>query len=160
MDTTLTAARLRELLTYHPDTGSFTRDGEPAGTISKSKGYVVISIDGRDYRAHRLAWLYMTGEWPAEQIDHKNRLRSDNRWSNLRPATQGQNQANRPARGSASGFRGVYWADHAGKWRAEIKIGKRKRVLGYFDDPELAGEFRDLVAQTLWGDFYLPSRPA
>jgi hypothetical protein len=95
---TLTAERLREILGYDPETGLFTRlvrtgrirAGEVAGT-AHSRGYRSIVIDGRVYLSHRLAWLYVHGEWPPEQIDHINRNRADNRLVNLRAAKQSQN---------------------------------------------------------------------
>ena len=93
--TELTAARLRKMLHYDPETGVFTRlwTGNVTG-CPDAKGYLRIAADGRSYRAHRLAVLYMTGAWPSEQIDHINQVRTDNRWSNLRPATNGENGAN------------------------------------------------------------------
>lgn len=152
-----TVERIRELLHYDPNTGLFTwaKTGNPAGHVN-DKGYACIRLQGHDYKAHRLAWLYMTGEWPAHEVDHENRVRSDNRWSNLRSATSHQNKGNMlPSKPSASGFKGVYWAKHVQRWRAEIKIRGRKKVLGYFDDPALASELRELAGRMIWGDFYL-----
>ena len=91
---TLTAARLRELLQYDPETGVFTRlvktsngikVGDVAGTAD-ARGYILIRVDGWLHLAHRLAWLHMTCEWPKGMIDHINGVRDDNRWSNLRRA--------------------------------------------------------------------------
>ena len=160
MQSSITAERLRSILFYDPNTGFFIRRDTGASAGSKNdRGYIRITIDGRSYRAHRLAYLYMAGKLPDADVDHKNRDRSDNRWSNLRQADGSQNQANRPARGSASGFRGVYWAAHANCWRAELTLrraGRRvKKVLGYFHDPALASEFRELAGRMIWGDFYL-----
>jgi hypothetical protein len=87
--TELTAERLRELLNYDPDTGVFTwrvrpvhshRVGDIAGSVRTTRGYRLIGVAGRVYKAHRLAWLYMMGEWPKDQIDHINRDPSDNRF--------------------------------------------------------------------------------
>lgn len=100
----LTPARLREVLRYNKRTGLFhwkARDnrhpynsnpipGTLAGSIG-TYGYVRICIDGRLYEAHRLAYLWVYGEWPPHQIDHKNEVKADNRWCNLRPATPLQN---------------------------------------------------------------------
>lgn len=99
----LTAERVRELLHYEPATGIFTRrirtsNRTKVGAIvgaDNGKGYLQISVDWRLYSAARLAWLYMTGEWPKEEIDHINRVRSDNRFSNLREATRSSNNCNR-----------------------------------------------------------------
>lgn len=90
----LTAERLREVLEYDPAIGVFRWLIKPCGQISigdiagcrHGEGYVQIRVIGRIYLAHRLAWLYMTGEWPISLIDHRNLDRSDNRWSNLREA--------------------------------------------------------------------------
>jgi len=90
----LTAARLREILHYNPETGEFawlsSKSGRHAGKIGyiggNGKGYLrlMITIDYYSYKAHQLAWLYMTGEWPNPEIDHKNRNALDNRFCNLR----------------------------------------------------------------------------
>jgi hypothetical protein len=165
---TITAARLRELLHYDPLTGIFTylprgrgvMPGKQAGGLHKKSGYITIGIEGATFKAHRLAVLYMTGSMPPVHVDHENRNRSDNRYLNLRPATRSQNCANRlPAFAPASGHKGVYWAPHAKCWRAEITRmvnGKRrKRILGYFHDPDLAGEFRELAGWMVWGAYYL-----
>lgn len=98
----ISRARLRKILRYEPKSGKFIRIkktgkkgrlGQPVGSL-KPHGYVSIQILGIRYYAHHLAWLYMTGEWPRE-IDHKNGIRSDNRWTNLRQATRFFNNGNR-----------------------------------------------------------------
>jgi hypothetical protein len=114
----LTAERLRKLLSYNPDTGIFTwlvtkspkaPKGSQAGTIKTWRGYsrYEIRVEGRDYFAHRLAWFYMTGEWPQDQIDHRDGNSLNNRWSNLRPATQSQNNANTKPK-KAGRLKGTY----------------------------------------------------
>jgi len=97
----LTQSRLQEVLEYNPITGVFTRrlkqTGVKQGSISGSRsneGYLVTTIDSEAFKCHRLAWLYMTGEWPAGQIDHINGDRSDNRFSNLRVVLKQQNAEN------------------------------------------------------------------
>lgn len=92
---------LKLLLTYNPETGEFTRlkgtgKGAAAGTVTKgcidkSNGYRRICVQGKQRYAHRVAWLYMTGQWPKDQIDHKNMDRSDNRFGNLRQANNSEN---------------------------------------------------------------------
>ena len=146
----LTAERLRELFHYDPDTGLFTwrndagrwgriKAGSVAGGKSKH-GYVVMNIDRRHYMAHRLAVLYVTGEWPAGDVDHKYGVKHDNRWSEVRPATRGQNQQNeRRARASNKcGLLGVCMDTSRGHWKAQIMLEGRQKFLGYFDTPELA----------------------
>lgn len=110
----ITVEQLRAVLAYDPETGEFTRlsgrfEGK-AGCVSKSNEYVEIHVSGKSYRGHRLAWLYMKGEWPREMVDHRNGLRADNRWGNLRVVTNGENQQNmRKARShSSTGVLGVH----------------------------------------------------
>ncbi len=98
----ITHDRLKEILYYDPVLGTFrwiekiSRKnviGAIAGGLNP-KGYVVIIIQGKSYRANRLAWFYMTGEWPKNLVDHKNRIRNDNTWKNLRDFTSKENSAN------------------------------------------------------------------
>jgi hypothetical protein len=120
----LTADRLRELLEYDPETGVFrwkearapnAKAGDEAGFIHRD-GYRYIRIGQRQYAAHRLAWLYVTGEWPASHLDHRDMERTNNSLGNLRPASHSQNQANRPKQANnTSGFKGVYWQARSGK---------------------------------------------
>ncbi len=157
-----TQERLRELLRYDPDTGIFTwlkpagRWGRiPAGTAAgyaDTHGYIKLSIGarrgGRPY-AHRLAWLYMTGEWPT-QVDHINGNRADNRWSNLRVATPKQNAANRGAQANnTSGAKGVTWYPPLQKWHVQCA----KRHIGYFPTVELAAAAYLNAARVHYGDF-------
>lgn len=113
----LTQERLKELLHYDPVTGEFflrmdwktRKQGQRIGTRQKS-GYVTVFLGythaKEHYPAHRLAWFYMTGKWPAEQIDHINAVKFDNRWTNLREASPTQNNYNRPHRSNTS-VRGI-----------------------------------------------------
>lgn len=141
----LTAERLRELLSYDPAVGEFRRKVSPNSRIKPgdiagfvgTAGYVQIKADGRNYLAHRLAWLYVHGVWPADQIDHINGIRSDNRIENLREATSAQNQQNRSlCHNSKSGYPGVRWAERRRKWQAVIKTGGRTTHLGSFTNIE------------------------
>src|SRR5665213_3102737 len=106
MKVVLTQARLKKLLHYDPLTGMFTwrithgrhdrwKAGARAGNLHKSDRRWLIRIEGIRYKAHRLAWLYMTGRWPRDQIDHKDTDSSNNVFTNLREATNAQNQQNR-----------------------------------------------------------------
>jgi hypothetical protein len=121
----LTAQHLREVLHYEPDTGIFTwlktrRAGAVAGS-KKEDGYIRISIRGRDFKASRLAWLYMTGEWPSLLVDHEDRDRGNNRWRNLRQVTHKQNRENTTPTGhGTSGRIGVSWDSQKQRWLAHI----------------------------------------
>lgn len=141
----LSHARLLELLHYNPDTGVFTwavnrrgrggRKGEPAG-CDDGKGYMQVMIEQKLYLCHRLAWFYMTKRWPEYQIDHINRVKSDNRWSNLREATIGQNQQNRPTQKNnrARAPRGVCWSTRDQVWMSYICKDGKNRSLGVHDN--------------------------
>lgn len=140
---TRTAERLREVLAYDPGTGVFTWRlrisshsvvGRRAGTRKPPKNYVCIGIDGKRYYAHRLAWLYMTGMWPACDIDHHNLVHDDNRWKNLRPASPSQNRCNqRPRRDNRLGLKGVFFHAARRKWYARITKDHRTHHLGVFE---------------------------
>ena len=130
----LTAARLRDLLDYDPQTGAFIwrRNCARAGHTDK-RGYVYIQIDGRSYGAHRLAWLYVHGVWPGKMIDHGNAIKNDNRIANLEDVTNARNMQNIRAANSnsSSGYRGVCLV-RSGRWQADITRNGRKHWLGYF----------------------------
>ena len=137
---------LKKYLTYSPDTGLFhwilassgkTKIGDVAGCL-RPDGYIKIKIFGNGYLAHRLAWFFVHGEWPAEEIDHINRVRSDNRIENLRSILKRQQQQNmKVTTKNTSGFVGVSMRKN-GKWRASIVIKKKFIALGVFDTPEEA----------------------
>lgn len=141
MKSELTQARLKELLHYDPATGVFTwlvsRGRSLAGSRAGSfdaEGYRRIGIDGRDYAAHRLAFLYMVGEFPPADVDHANRTPGDNRWGNLRPATRRENVGNVGLRrDNTSGYRGVSRNRRNEKWQAYGALDGLKIHLGYFD---------------------------
>jgi hypothetical protein len=112
--------------------------GKTVNTITRF-GYIALRINGVRYLAHRVAWLYATGEWPINQIDHRNGVRTDNRWDNFREATQLQNSQNlKTKRSNKSGFQGVHWSDHHKKWLASIKVARKNIHLGTFDSAEEA----------------------
>lgn len=132
----MTAEALRAQLHYCPLTGMFTRKvdasnakaGDPAG-VRQPHGYVKMQVLGERHYAHRLAWLYVTGSWPAGRLDHRNGDRADNAFTNLREATQQQNQMNRPAKG-ARFHRGLR------RWTAQIGVDRRQIYLGAFDSEQ------------------------
>lgn len=139
--------RLRELMDYDPGTGHFThkpgqkwrRAGKVAGAIN-NLGYRLIRVDNRLYRAHRLAWLYVHGEWPAGEIDHINGKRDDNRIENLRDVTVSVNQQNRK-RAAANGSTGLLGVSTAkARYRAAIALDGASFYLGSFDTAEEAHE--------------------
>lgn len=156
----ISQSRLRYLLDYDPDTGLFVwsnptsrrvKRGRIAGNID-SMGYVQLSLDNRDYRAHRLAWLYINGEYPSEEIDHINMIRSDNRIANLRKATRHQNARNRVAYASSTtGFKGVIRSRN--KFSARITVDGKPMHLGQFDTPESANEAYETAARKFFGEF-------
>ena len=157
----ITRARLLELLHYDSETGEFrwqervsrsVKVGDLAG-LTDSEGYRQITIKGRAYRAHQLAWFYMTGKWCTVVIDHRDGDPSNNRWDNLRPATISQNNANRrPNRNNKSGFKGVV-QHHIGRWCARIKKNGRRYHLGSFASPQEAHAAYVAAARKLFGEF-------
>lgn len=158
----LTQARLRELLHYNPETGVFTwlrsgpgrRANLVAGSVEVNHGYVVIRIDYKIHKAHRLAVLWMTGAWPESEVDHENLSRADNRWKNLREATKSQNQANIRGR-AVSGIKGAYIHDIrlTRPYRSMIKVDGHKHYLGYFFTAEDAGAAYAAAAVEYFGEF-------
>lgn len=131
--------RFKAVLDYDPDTGVFTwkartgrgcrRDltGKTAGG-PQNDGYIHISLYGKKYLAHRLAWLFTHGQWPEGEIDHINRIRDDNRLANLRDVTKSINQRNR------NNVRGADFHLASGKWRSRINVSGKSMFLGYFND--------------------------
>ncbi len=142
---TLTAEEAGDLLDYNPETGEFrwkvtkgstAKAGQLTGSLH-AKGYLTIRVNYRLYLAHRLAWLIVTGEWPKRQIDHRDTNKANNRFLNLREASNGQNQANIPTkRNNTSGRKGVSWSVEKNKWEAHTRADGKKKFLGYFDDLE------------------------
>lgn len=147
----LTVDRLRDLLLYSAETGQFTwkvdrgnatHARDVAGLVD-TDGYRIVRVDRCRFMAHRLAWFYVHGAWPAHHLDHVNGHRDDNRICNLREATPGQNcqnihgplSSNRTSR-----FLGVSWKAREGKWRAQIQVAGRRKELGLFSTEEAAYE--------------------
>jgi len=150
-------------LDFDQKTGTFTWKisaknkagaGKVAGTLHKS-GYRTIKIKRVNYQCSRLAWLFKTGEWPKNHIDHINNDKTDNRIENLREATHSQNGCNRPmAPYNTSGFKGVSWMSKARRYKAQITADGKTYSLGMFDDPGMAYEAYKKAAQELHGEFY------
>jgi hypothetical protein len=142
----VSAERVRELLAYDPQTGAFTwrvkrgpcSAGSAAGTL-RPDGYLQIGIDGKHYLAHRVAVLYMTWQWPPDEVDHEHWKRDDNRWSEIRPATHamnGQNISPRTAPGKVTPLRGV--ERRGNRYRSRFKAGEKFTNLGTFGSAEEA----------------------
>lgn len=161
--TVLTHDRLCELIKYDPETGVFTRLVGRGGQKARAgdvcgdrdgKGYLRMRVDCVRYSAHRLAWFYMTGEWPKGEVDHKNMVRTDSRWANLRLATSGQNKRNTRARSrNKIGLKGVSWHVCSRKWRSRIYLDGKERNLGLYDTPEEAHKAYAAAARRHFGEF-------
>lgn len=139
-----TAHQIQEMLGYDPNTGVLTwkirpsqctKVGDVAGTVN-SKGYVAVSVKRRNYKAHVLAVVIMTGEWPKAGvvIDHEDHVTTNNRWLNLRPVTKAKNGQNHsgPQSNSTTGVRGVFF--RAGRrlpWSGGIRLNGRLRNKGF-----------------------------
>lgn len=152
----LTYSFVLEALSYDPSTGEFfwkerptfhfasaaamqkwnrKHAGKKAGRVS-DRGYVLVVLRYCTYRAHRLAWLYMTGEWPQYEIDHRDGNRANNRWSNLRDIPGAGNRQNTKRQANnTSGYTGVVFHKNSGRWHAVIKINRRTISLGYYEKP-------------------------
>lgn len=160
----LTAEYLRSILNYDQETGIFTRKvstsnrvkvGDAAG-CPDGQGYLNIMVQSRNYLAHRLAWLHYYGTWPKDQIDHINRIRTDNRISNLRDVTQKQNQQNRSKpSNNTSGHPGVHWNESISKWVATITHNQKRIHLGYFSILEEAIAARKAAEKLYWADTHI-----
>lgn len=143
-----TQAQLKEILHYDPETGVFRwrfarsnlKPWSLAGS-SSTHGYWRVRINNREYFAHRLAWVYMTGKQPLNEIDHINRIRSDNKFVNLREATRKQNMENQSLmKSNTSGSRGASWDKNLKKWKSQIMHNKKYIYLGIFDTVEEAAK--------------------
>ena len=162
----LAHGRLIFWLSYDPEAGAFVwlrspnrriRVGSQAGCATKIA--TLIRVDGVLYGAHRLAWLYMTGDWPTHEIDHWDGNPNNNRWRNLRSATRQQQMWNRVGQcTSKSGVKGVY-LNRYGRWIAYIKVNERTVYLGTFATKDQAGDAQRRAAEQHHGKFALSRRP-
>ena len=157
----LTAEYLRSILHYSPETGIFTRKvstannvkaGDIAGSLD-GDGYLLIGVQSRVHSAHRLAWFYVYGTWPKDQLDHINRNPADNRIANLREATNKQNLQNAGKYShNTSGHPGVCWHKQRSKWRASIRHNQKLIHLGLFTTLEEAIAARKAAQKLYWAD--------
>jgi hypothetical protein len=142
-----TQAQIKEILHYDHETGVFRwrhesrnkiKPWDVAGTVTDG-GYWAIKIKGKTYKAHRIAWLYMTNEWPKNLIDHIDGNPGNNKWINIRSATVKQNLENQALRkDNKSGFRGVSWHKKTQKWSAKLSHNNKNIWLGSYETPEVA----------------------
>lgn len=156
----LTQERLREVLSYDEVTGIFTwvnpyhkaRKTAEAGGVDSS-GYRQIRVDGRLYLAHRLAWLFVFGEWPTGELDHRNRVKLDNSIANLRLVSRYANMQNietpNQKKGELPGAYPRIGRSGAAKWQASIGARGKQHYLGRFDSPEAAHEAYAAAKKTL-----------
>lgn len=127
--------------------------GHRVGTPNQS-GYMQVRINNHSYQLHRVIWLWMTGEWPSAQVDHKNNMRSDNRWSNLRLATAAENTRNVGLTASnTSGFKGVTRPKGRTRWHGYITEDGRRKFLGSFPTAEEAYQATIAARQAAHGEF-------
>ena len=154
-------AELKERLDYCPETGVFTRRtnsgrwkvGQRAGAINAA-GYVTISIDGKAYYGHRLAWLWVNGEAPRHEVDHIDGNPTNNRIFNLREATSSQNSQNTRRRSDNTHGKGVVFHHHKRKpYQARIGLNGSTRSLGYFPTAEEARRAYQDAAASFFGEF-------
>lgn len=142
-------AELLRLLAYEPGTGLFRRRvktggryGADVGTIAgtRKKDRIQISLRSKLYRAHQLAWFYVTGEWPADEVDHIDGDPTNNRWGNLRVVSTSINSQNkrRAQSNNKTGLLGACWLTRDRRFAATIQVDRKHRVLGYFDTAEEA----------------------
>ena len=136
----LTAEKLKDILDYDPITGILTwkttnsrkmKIGSIAGCL-KSKGYIDIRINGKNYLAHRLAWLHFYGVWPKDQLNHKNTIKNDNSINNLEEVTHRQNSQRKKIHLEGK-LVGVTWHKHSKKWQSRISLNNKDCTLGYYD---------------------------
>jgi hypothetical protein len=152
---------------YNPETGKFVRIKSKrwpnvcmfltSDKPNSKKGYITVDVNNYPYLAHRLAWMYMTGEMPDSnnEIDHINGNRIDNRWCNLRLASDSENMANSKIRiDNSSGYKGVCWSKQKGKWVVNVHFKRKQYYGGSFIDREEAFNARNSLSQRLHGEFH------
>ena len=160
----LTAETANSLLAYDPHTGALTwkvsrrHDVKPGDLAGRGKpnsaGYLRVGIHRRSYLQHRVIWLMVTGEWPAEEIDHRDGNRTNNRWRNLRSASPEQNSANRPRWNAPPGStRGANYDPRKKAWRAYATKNGRQYFGGYFKYDHQAAAAAAALRNRLHGEF-------
>lgn len=139
----ITQKRLKEILHYDPEAGIFIWLESNGSGVYKydiagsrlSGGYILIEINGERYYSHKLAWFYVHGVWPKEELDHIDHDTSNDRIVNLREVTHKENQKNQSlAKNNTSGVTGVSWYKPLMKWVTYISVNGKPVTLGYFND--------------------------
>jgi len=138
----LTQKELKKFVDYDPKTGIFrwviansnrVKVGDMAGYIHRTKGYRYICINEKRYKASRLAFLYMEGYFPEHQVDHKNRIRDNDSWNNLRHVSSRCNSRNcKISKANKSGVIGVCWDKQSNKWSVKIGVLNKSKHIGYY----------------------------
>lgn len=152
----LTHERLLAFLTYDPETGIF-RNRKKGTIIGRAMTHhsLVIRIDKTNYMCHRLAWFYMTGEYPESGINHKDGDFTNNKFENLRTLTESEKRYNcNLASNNTSGYKGVTWDRSKQKWRAQSRSKGRHICLGRYDTAEEAAHVYNDFARNKHGEFY------
>jgi hypothetical protein len=162
MADSVTSDRVRGILKYDPATGVFlwqkhfhlAKVGTTAGFSDNRSGIVYIGIDGRQYQAARIAWLYMTGDWPSGLINFKDGNNKNLIWENLRDASQSEKSAaSRIHSNNKSGYRGVSFDKQSQKWRAQIRVKGKNSTLGFFETAEEASSAYMQAARSSFGEY-------
>ncbi len=165
----ITQKKLKRILDYNPKTGIFRWKIRPANHIlvgniagtKNKKGYIAIQIKGKIYGAHQLAWLYITGNWPKKDIDHKDQVKHHNWFSNLRYSSQQVNSRNTGNfKSNTSGVKGTHYCKKQNKWKAYIGKDNKLYNLGYFDDFNDAALARYLAERKAKWHLSDPNSPA
>lgn len=157
----LTQDELKELLEYNPDTGLWKwhtpKGNAKEGWFRGSRGtrdYRVIKIQGKSYKAHRLAFLFMEGALPPALVDHVDGNTANNRWNNLRHCCYSENNLNKRLYSTnSSGHKGVAWREDSRKWQVRVSVAGRQRKFGCYKDLELAALVAEEAREKYHGEF-------
>jgi hypothetical protein len=158
----LTQERLKEVLYYHPESGDFVRlvalcgralVGQQVGTPDAA-GYLTSKIDGKTYKLHRLAFLYVLGRWPDPECDHRDMVKNNNEWSNLREASLGENRRNvGPRKGNTTGIKGIRFDRRRGTYVVDLQTNKQRHNYSGIKTLEEAIEVCAQLLVTFHGEF-------
>lgn len=164
-EASLSLDEAKKVISYDPITGIFTRIkaaggkasvGSVCGTVVGSDGYRRISVCGMVFLAQRLAWFFHYGEWPVDDVDHRDGNRDFNAIANLRSASRKNNNYNRiPQKNCSSGYKGVSWHKRMKLWRATMYVDGKQKFLGHYRSPEEASAAYERAAKIYQGDFSL-----